>query len=235
MNYSRILLKLSGEALMGEQSGGIDAGRLHMYANEIRSLVEKKVQVGVVMGGGNIFRGVKGSEDGVDRIQGDYMGMLATVINNMALQAELEKMGIPTAHLSGIAIDPICERMSSRKAIKKLESGKVVLLSGGTSNPFFTTDTAAALRALEIRAEVILKGTRVDGIFDTDPEKNPKAVKFDQLTYNEAYERKLNIMDLTAFTLCHENSLPIIVFNMNVPGNLLKIISGEKIGTLVSK
>jgi uridylate kinase len=234
MQYKRILLKLSGEALMGERAYGIDPQRLNMYALEIKSIVQENVEVGIVMGGGNIFRGLAGTQDGMDRIQGDYMGMLATVINMMALQAELEKLDVPTAHLSGIAIDPICQRMSSQRAIKKLESGKVVLISGGTTNPFFTTDTAAALRALEIRADIIMKGTRVDGIYTADPEKDPTAVKFDTLPYAEAYEKKLNIMDLTAFTLCYENHMPIMVFNMNIPGNLRKAVAGDKIGTLVS-
>ncbi|MHC1706246.1 MAG: UMP kinase [Bacteroidales bacterium] len=234
MKYKRILLKLSGESLTGKEQYGIDPEKLDYYAREIKSIVEEGVQVGIVMGGGNIYRGLKGMNEGMDRIQGDYMGMLATVINSVALQTALEKYGIRTKHLSALTIEPVTERMGSLKAIAYLEAGHVVLISGGTGNPFFTTDSAAALRAVEIKADAILKGTRVDGVYTADPEKDTSAVKFDQLTFQEAYERKLNIMDLTAFTLCSENHLPIVVFNINTPNNLHRIISGEKAGTLVT-
>jgi uridylate kinase len=233
MNYKRILLKLSGESLQGEQQYGIDAQRLMEYAEEVMAAVNAKVQVGIVIGGGNIFRGLQGTTGGTDRIQGDYMGMLATVINSMALQDALSRCGIKSKVLSGVAIDPVCERMSSAKAIRLLEEGYVVIIAGGTGNPYFTTDSASALRALEIKADVILKGTRVDGVYSADPEKDARAVKYDTLTFDEAYEKGLKIMDLTAFTLCRENDLPILVFNMNQKGNLGKILKGEKIGTLV--
>lgn len=235
MKYKRILLKLSGEALMGEQKTGIDPARLAMYANEIKQAVDEGVQVAVVIGGGNIFRGIQGAANGMDRVQGDYMGMLATVINSMAIQSEIEKQGMCTRLLSGIVIDPIAESMSRRKAVEYLNEGKVVIIAAGTGNPFFTTDSAAALRAVEIQADVILKGTRVDGIYTADPEKVKDAAKYDSITYTEVYEKGLNIMDLTAFTLCRENKLPILVFNMNIPGNLLRIIKGENIGTIVSE
>lgn len=235
MKYKRILLKLSGEALMGSQQYGIDPKRLSDYASEIKSIADQNVQVAIVIGGGNIFRGMAGVATGVDRVQGDYMGMLATVINSMALQAALEKKGMKTKLLSGIAIEPVAEAMSRRKAISYLEEGKVVIISGGTGNPFFTTDSASALRAVEIKADVILKGTRVDGVYTADPEKHPDAVKYDTLTFDEAYQKGLHIMDLTAFTLCRENNLPIIVFDMNTNGNLLKVVSGDKVGTLIEK
>jgi uridylate kinase len=235
MKYNRVLLKLSGEALMGNQQYGIDPERLSQYAKEIKSIVEENIQVGIVIGGGNIFRGLQGTQDGMDRIQGDYMGMLATVINSMALQAALEKSGIPSKILSGIAVDPVAESMSSRKAIGYLNEGKVVIISGGTGNPYFTTDTASALRALEIKADAILKGTRVDGVYSADPEKDPDAKKYDTITFEEAYKKNLQIMDMTAFTLCMENDLDIVVFNMNIQGNLKKVVTGEKIGTLVAK
>ncbi len=235
MKYKRILLKLSGEALMGSQQYGIDPKRLSDYASEIKSITDQKVQVAIVIGGGNIFRGMAGVATGVDRVQGDYMGMLATVINSMALQAALEKKGMKTKLLSGIAIEPVAEAMSRRKAISHLEKGEVVIISGGTGNPFFTTDSASALRAVEIKADVILKGTRVDGVYTADPEKHPDAVKYDTLTFDEAYQKGLHIMDLTAFTLCRENDLPIIVFDMNTNGNLLKVVSGDKVGTLIEK
>jgi len=234
MKYKRILLKLSGEALMGDQQYGIDPDRLAMYATEVKSVVDRGVQVAIVIGGGNIFRGMQGAAKGMDRVQGDYMGMLATVINSMAIQAEIEKHGMPTRLLSGIAIDPIAESMSRRKAIEYLTEGKVVIIAAGTGNPFFTTDTASALRAIEIQADVIMKGTRVDGIYTADPEKVKDAVKYETITYNEAYEKNLSIMDLTAFTLCRENKLPILVFNMNKPGNLLRVVQGENIGTVVA-
>lgn len=233
MEIKRVLLKLSGESLMGNSDNGIDPERLNAYALEIKAAVDQGVEVAIVIGGGNIYRGLKGVGQGMDRVQGDYMGMMATVINSIALQSELEKLDVPATHLGGLAIDPVCSKMSRRKAIKDLEKGKVVIISGGTGNPFFTTDTASALRAVEIMADVILKGTRVDGIYTADPEKDPDAVKYDTLSFDEAYEKKLQVMDLTAFTLCKENNLPILVFDMNTPGNLLKVVRGEKIGTLV--
>jgi uridylate kinase len=233
MKLRRILLKLSGESLMGDRNDPIDALKLASYAEEIRSVIDEKIEVAVVIGGGNIFRGLQGTVEGIDRVQGDYMGMLATVINSMALQDALEKLGIRSKLMGGIAIDPICEKMSKKKAIEYLENGLVVIVSGGTGNPFFTTDTASALRAVEIKADAILKGTRVDGVYTSDPEQDPKAVKYDTLGFDEAYEKGLKIMDLTAFTLCKENNLPVVVFNMNVQGNLLKIIMGEKVGTVV--
>jgi len=233
MKYKRILLKLSGEALMGNQQYGIDATRLNEYATEIMAVVNHDVQVSIVIGGGNIFRGLKGSIQGFDRVHGDYMGMLATVINSMALQSALNNLGVTTKLLSGIAIDAIAETMSRQRALQALNEGKVLIIAAGTGNPYFTTDTAGALRAIETQADVILKGTRVDGIYTADPEKDPKAVKYDTLTFDEAYEKGLNIMDLTAFTLCKENDMSLIVFDMNKQGNLLKVVMGEKIGTLV--
>ena len=232
--YKRILLKLSGEALMGNQQHGIDPIVLDDYANEIKAVCDNKVQVAIVIGGGNIFRGINGVNNGFDRVQGDYMGMLATIINGMALKTALNKAGVKTVLFSGIAIDPICGQMSREKAIKNLEKGKVVIISGGTGNPFFTTDSAAALRAAEVKADIILKGTRVDGVYNDDPEKNPKAVKYESITFDQIYEKNLKVMDMTAFTLCKENKMPIIVFNMNVRGNLKKIVFGEKIGTFVN-
>jgi uridylate kinase len=233
MKYNRILLKLSGEALMGNQQYGIDPVRLNDYATEIASVVKQGVQVAIVIGGGNIFRGLQGASKGMDRVQGDYMGMLATIINSMALQGALESLGVKTKLTGGLAIDPIVEETSRKRSIEYLNAGKVVIISGGTGNPYFTTDSASALRAIEIQADVILKGTRVDGIYTADPEKDPSATKFDTLTFDEAYEKKLKIMDLTAFTLCKENNLPILVFDMNTAGNLLKVVAGENIGTLV--
>jgi uridylate kinase len=233
MTYKRILLKLSGEALEGTQGYGIDPLRLAGYASEVKSVVDEGVQVAIVIGGGNIFRGLQGTSEGMDRVQGDYMGMLATVINSMAIQAALEKLGVKVKLLSGLAIDPICDAMSRRKAISHLEQGQVVVIAAGTGNPYFTTDSASALRAIEIRADAILKGTRVDGIYTADPEKDPTAVKFDTLSFDEAYEKGLKIMDLTAFTLCRENKMPIVVFDMNQPGNLLRLMRGETIGTVV--
>ncbi|MDD3877572.1 MAG: UMP kinase [Bacteroidales bacterium] len=235
MKFKRILLKLSGESLMGENQYGISSSQLDLYANEIKNITKEGVEVAVVLGGGNIFRGLQGTKKGIDRVQGDYMGMLATIINSLALQAALDTLNINSVILSGIEINPLTQLMSRRKAIHYLRNNNVVIIAGGTGNPYFTTDSAAALRASEINADVILKGTRVDGIYDTDPEKNPNAVKFETLTFDEAYEKKLNIMDLTAFTLCKENNVPIIVFNINKKDNLIKIINGEKIGTLVSK
>ena len=233
MKYNRILLKLSGESLMGKQSYGISPDMLAQYANDIKVVVEKNVQVSVVIGGGNIFRGLSGAAKGMDRVQGDYMGMLATLINSMALQAELEKQGIKTELLSGLAIEPICKEMSRRRAIEAMEEGKVVVIGGGSGNPFFTTDTASALRAVEIKADVILKGTRVDGVYTADPEKDPNATKYPTLSFQEALAKKLKIMDLTAFALCEENNLPIYVFDMNKVGNLLKVVEGQSIGTEV--
>lgn len=233
MKYNRILLKLSGESLMGSQSYGISPDMLAQYASDIKVVVEKKVQVSVVIGGGNIFRGLSGAAKGMDRVQGDYMGMLATLINSMALQAELEKQGIKTELLSGLAIEPICKEMSRRRAIEAMEEAKVVIIGGGSGNPFFTTDTASALRAVEIKADVILKGTRVDGVYTADPEKDPTATKYTTLSFQEALTKKLKIMDLTAFALCEENNLPIYVFDMNKVGNLLKVVEGQEIGTEV--
>jgi uridylate kinase len=233
MQYKRVLLKLSGEALMGKLSYGIDPDRLEIYCSEIKEVIEQKVQVAIVIGGGNIFRGLQGAAKGFDRIQGDYMGMLATVINSLALQAELEKQGVPTKLLSGLGIEPVTEKMSAQRAVKYLNEGNVVIISGGTGNPVFTTDSASALRGIEIKANALLKGTRVDGVYTTDPEKDPAAVKYDDLTFDEAYERQLKIMDMTAFTLCKENDLPIVVFDMNKQGSLVRVVSGEKEGTLI--
>lgn len=233
IKFNRILLKLSGESLEGSQGYGIDPIRLSEYAGEIKSAVDEGVQVAVVIGGGNIFRGLAGTGEGMDRVQGDYMGMLATVINSMALQAALEKLGIKVKLLSGLTIEPICDKMSRRKAVEHLTRGQVVIIAAGTGNPYFTTDSASALRAIEIHADAILKGTRVDGVYTADPEKDSSAVKYSTLTFDEAYEKGLKIMDLTAFTLCRENKMPIVVFNMNQKGNLLKVIKGEAIGTVV--
>jgi len=234
MKYKRVLLKLSGEALMGSQNYSIDVVCLEQFTRDIKLIVDKKIEVAVVIGGGNIFRGIQGTDKGFDRVEGDYMGMLATIINSVALKSSLEKSGVPTKHLSGLPVDPLCEKMSNQKAIDYLKDGYVVIISGGTGNPYFTTDSAAALRALEIKADVILKGTRVDGIYNADPEKDPNAVKYNTVSFDEAYEKGLNIMDMTAFTLCKENNIPIIVFNINKEGNLDKILTGENIGTLVS-
>jgi uridylate kinase len=235
MKYNRVLLKLSGESLMGDQSYGISPAMLEQYANDIKQVVDKGVEVAIVIGGGNIFRGLSGASKGMDRVQGDYMGMLATLINSMALQAELGKQGLKTELLGGLAIEPICKEMSRRRAIEAMQEGRVVVIGGGTGNPFFTTDTASTLRAIEIKADVILKGTRVDGVYTADPEKDPTATKYPTLTFQEALGKKLKIMDLTAFALCEENNLPIYVFDMNKPGNLLKVVSGEPIGTEVTK
>ncbi len=233
MKYKRILLKLSGESLMGDKQYGIDPERLGQYATEISKVAREGVQIGIVIGGGNIFRGLQGTADGMDRVQGDYMGMLATVINSMALQSALEKVSVKTALLSGFQIGPVSELMSRRKAIEYLEEGRVVIISGGTGNPYFTTDTASALRGVEIMADIYLKGTRVDGVYSADPEKDPSATKFNHLTFDEAYQKQLKIMDLTAFTLCRENSLPVYVFDMNKPGNLMKVVKGEEVGTII--
>lgn len=235
MKYKRVLLKLSGEALMGNQQYGIDPERLNDYAEEIAAAVKAGAQIAIVIGGGNIFRGLQGASKGMDRIQGDYMGMLATVINSMAIQSTLQSKGVKAALLSGLYIDRIADSMSSAKAIKLLEEGYVVVIGGGTGNPFFTTDTGSTLRAVEVKADIILKGTRVDGIYTADPEKDPTAKKFETITYDEAYNRNLKIMDLTAFTMCKENNMPMLVFDMNKKGNLTKVLNGENIGTLVTK
>lgn len=233
MKYKRILLKLSGESLMGEQSYGIDNARVLQYAEEIKAIQKLGVEVAVVVGGGNIFRGLSAEKSGMDRAQADYMGMLATVINAMALQNALETVGVYSRLLSAIKMEQICEPYVRRRAMRHLEKGRVVILGAGTGNPYFTTDSAAALRAIEIKADVVLKGTRVDGIYTADPEKDPTATKFDTLTFEEVYNRQLNVMDMTAFTLCDENKLPIIVFDMNKENNLMKLMQGEAIGTLV--
>lgn len=233
MKYKRVLLKLSGEALMGAQQFGIDQSVLDRYASEIEACVNHGVQIAVVVGGGNIFRGVQAESGGMERAQGDYMGMLATMINSMALQAALEKKGITTRLQSAIKMEQIAEPFIRRRAVRHLEKGRVVIFGAGTGNPYFTTDTAASLRAVEIHADVILKGTRVDGIYDKDPEKHSDAVRYQTLQYSEALIGNLQVMDMTAFALCQENRLPIIVFDMNRHGNLLKVIEGEEIGTLV--
>lgn len=233
MKYKRILLKLSGESLMGEQEYGISPEMLSQYATEIKQAKELGAEIAVVIGGGNIFRGLQGAAKGMDRVQGDYMGMLATVINSMALQSELEQQGVATELLSGLAIEPICKETSRRRMISALEEGKIVIIAGGTGNPYFTTDTASTLRAIEMKADVILKGTRVDGVYTSDPEKDPTATKYSSLTYDEALSKKLKIMDLTAFALCQENKMPIYVFDMNTQGNLQKVVKGEHIGTIV--
>lgn len=233
MKYKRILLKLSGESLMGEQSYGIDNTRVLQYAQQIKAIQLLGVEVAIVVGGGNIFRGLSAEKSGMDRAQADYMGMLATVINSMALQNALETLGVYTRLLSAIKMEQICEPYVRRRAMRHLEKGRVVIFGAGTGNPYFTTDSAAALRAIEIKADVVLKGTRVDGIYTADPEKDASATKFDTLSFDEVYDRELNVMDMTAFTLCDENSLPIIVFDMNKEGNLMKLMQGEAIGTLV--
>ena len=235
MKYNRILLKLSGEALLGKNSYGIDNDRLVVFANEIKQIHVQGVEIAIVIGGGNIFRGLTGSQDGIDRVQADYMGMLATVVNGLALQNALENINIPTRLQSAIKMESIAEPFIKRKATRHLEKGRVVIFASGTGNPYFTTDSAAVLRAIEIDAEVILKGTRVDGIYNEDPEKNKEAIKFDDISFEETIKKGLKIMDTTAFTLSKENELPIIVFDMNTKGNLVKVVMGEKIGTKVSK
>ncbi|HNW88255.1 MAG TPA: UMP kinase [Bacteroidales bacterium] len=234
MKYKRILLKLSGEALMGDKEYGFDAGRIDLYAREIKKIHDLNIQIAIVIGGGNIFRGLQDKNAGIDRLHGDYMGMLATIINGLALQSAFENKGMKSKVLSGVQVNPVCELNSGMRAKQHLEKGEIVIISGGTGNPFFTTDTAAVLRALEINADIILKGTRVDGIYTADPEKYPDAKKFDTLTFEEAYEKNLKIMDMTAFTLCKDNNMPVIVFDMNTEGNLKKIILGETIGTIVT-
>ena len=233
MKYKRILLKLSGEALMGDQNHGIDPIRLNDYATEIKKLHETDTEIAIVIGGGNIFRGVSGASKGMDRVQADYMGMLATVINGLALQSALEDNSVPTRLQTAIKIEAIAEPFIKRRATRHLEKGRVVIFGSGTGNPYFTTDSAAVLRAIEIHADVILKGTRVDGIYNEDPEKNKSAVKFDNLSFDEVLKKGLKIMDTTAFTLSQENKLPIIVFDINIKGNLSRIVQGEKIGTRV--
>ena len=234
MKYKRILLKLSGEALMGSRQYGIDPVRLAEYAHDIKSVIDTGVEVAVVIGGGNIFRGIAGASNGMDRVQGDHMGMLATVINGLALQAALEDAGVPTRLQSAIKINEVAEPFIRRRAIRHLEKGRVVIFGGGTGNPYFTTDSAAVLRAIEIGADVILKGTRVDGIYNADPEKDKTAIKFDHISFDDVLQKGLKVMDTTAFTLSQENELPIIVFDMNKKGNLYKVVSGEKVGTKVN-
>lgn len=234
MQYKRILLKLSGEALMGEQHYGIDPERLSEYAEDIKAVIEKGVEVAIVIGGGNIFRGLSGASQGMDRVQGDHMGMLATVINGLALQSALELKGVETRLQSAIKINEVAEPFIRRRAIRHLEKGRVVIFGGGTGNPYFTTDSAAVLRAIEIKADVILKGTRVDGIYTSDPEKDKNATKFDSISFTDVLSKGLKVMDTTAFTLSQENELPIVVFDMNTRGNLMKIVSGENIGTVVN-
>ncbi len=231
--YKRVLLKLSGESLMGAQKYGLDTAVLNSYAEQIKAVVENGVQVGIVIGGGNIFRGLSGVKKGFDRVKGDQMGMLATVINSLALQTALESEGAKAKVLTSIRMEPVGELYTKSKALELMAEGYVVIIAGGTGNPYFTTDTASALRGVEIEAEVLLKGTRVDGVYTADPEKDPTATKFSEITFDEVYDRKLKVMDLTAFTMCKENNLPIVVFDMDTPGNLNKIINGEPIGTVV--
>lgn len=233
MIYNRILLKLSGESLMGNKQYGIDSDKLSEYAEQIKEAVKIGVQVGIVIGGGNIFRGLSGASDGFDRVKGDQMGMLATVINSLALNSALNAKGVKSRVLTAIRMEPVGEFYSKEKAIEILDRGEVAIFSGGTGNPFFTTDTASSLRGIEIGADVMLKGTRVDGIYTADPEKDPTAKKFDKISYDEVYARGLKIMDLTATTMCKENNLPIVVFDMDTKGNLIKVLNGEEIGTLV--
>lgn len=234
MKYKRILLKLSGESLMGEKAFGIDNSRLSVYARQIKEIREMGVEVAIVIGGGNIFRGVQAEEGGMDRTHGDYMGMLATMINSMALQSALESVGVQSRLQSAIEMKEIAEPFIRRRAVRHLEKGRVVIFGAGTGNPYFTTDSAASLRAIEINADVILKGTRVDGIYTSDPEKDENATKYDMITFDDVYGNGLKVMDMTAFTLCKENDLPIIVFDMDTPGNLKKVLDGDQVGTLVS-
>ncbi|MCZ6520349.1 MAG: UMP kinase [Bacteroidetes bacterium] len=234
MKYKRVLLKLSGEALMGEKNYGIDPERLKQYSLEVKKVKELGLEVAIVIGGGNIFRGVEAESSGIDRVQGDYMGMLATVFNAMALQSALENQGVFTRLMSGINMEQVCEPFIRRRAIRHLEKGRIVLFGAGTGNPYFTTDSTASLRAIEINADVILKGTRVDGVYSADPEKDPNATRFSSISFQEVYRKGLNVMDMTAFTLCMENNLPIIVFDMNKPGNLVKLVEGEEVGTLIT-
>ena len=224
MKYKRILLKLSGEALMGEKNYGIDSNLLEKYSNQIKKLHDNKIEIAIVIGGGNIYRGIEAEESGINRVQGDYMGMLATLINSMALQSHLEKLGCDTRLMSGFNVDQVCEPFIRRRAIRHLDKGRIVIFGAGLGKPYFTTDSTASLRAIEIEADIVLKGTRVDGVYDSDPEKVKEAKKYSELSFSEAYEKNLNIMDMTAFTLCKENNLPIIVFDMNKPGYLIKLV-----------
>ncbi len=232
-NYNRILLKLSGEALMGDSDHGIDTKRLNDYVQEVKQVAATGVEIGIVIGGGNIFRGLQGASQGFDRVKGDSMGMLATVINGLALQSAFEAIGQKARVLTATAMEPIADRYSQANAVRAFGNGEIIIFSGGTGNPFFTTDTASALRAVEIGADILLKGTRVDGIYTADPEKDPTATKYDELTFDDAYRNNLNIMDMTAFTMCKENDMKIIVFDMNTKGNLLKLIEGSTIGTII--
>jgi uridylate kinase len=234
MKYKRILLKLSGEALMGENKYGIDPDRLMQYATEIKKVKDMGIEIAIVIGGGNIFRGEQAERIGIDRVQGDYMGMLATVINAMALQGSLERCGLYTRLMAGIRMEQVCEPFIRRRAVRHLEKGRVVIFGAGIGNPYFTTDSTASLRAIEIEADVVLKGTRVDGVYSADPEKDPNAVRYTNISFQDVYKNNLNVMDMTAFTLCQENNLPIIVFDMNKPGNLQKLVSGQEIGTLIT-
>jgi len=233
MNYKRILLKLSGESLMGDRQYGIDNNQVLQYAKDVKSVFDEGIEIAIVVGGGNIFRGLSAEKSGMERAQADYMGMLATVINCMAMQNALESIGVETRLQSAIKMEQICEPYIRRRAMHHLQDGKIVIFGAGTGNPYFTTDTAASLRAIEIKADVVLKGTRVDGIYTADPEKDPLATRYDEISYQEVYDKGLNVMDMTAITLCQENKLPIIVFDMNKPGNFMKIAKGEAIGTLV--
>ena len=233
MKFKRILLKLSGEALMGEKQYGIDIDRVAQYAKDIQAVHAKGIEIALVIGGGNLYRGLSAEKAGMDRVQADYMGMLATVINSMALQDALEKTGVKTRLLTAIKMEQICEPFIRRRAVRHLEKGRIVIFGAGTGNPYFTTDTAASLRAVEINADVVMKGTRVDGIYTADPLKDANATRYDEITFDEVYKKNLNVMDMTAFTLCQENNLPIIVFDMNKPGNLMRLVDGEPIGTLV--
>jgi len=234
IQYKRVLLKLSGEALMGDKPYGLDVQRLTEYAKQVKAVADLGVQTAIVIGGGNIFRGLKGAGEGYDRVKGDQMGMLATVINGLALHSALERLGVNAKMMTAIRMEPVGEAYSQSRAVEELTRGNVIIFTGGTGNPYFTTDTAAALRAVEIKADVLLKGTRVDGVYSADPEKVKDAIRFDEITFDLAYKKNLKIMDLTAFTLCRENNLPIVVFDMNLQGNLLKIVRGERIGTIVS-
>ncbi|MFQ3212550.1 MAG: uridylate kinase [Marivirga sp.] len=233
MKYKRILLKLSGESLMGDERYGIDPKKLEQYAQDIKKVRDLGIEVAIVIGGGNIFRGIQAEGAGIDRVQGDYMGMLATLINGMAVQGVLENHGMYTRLMSGFKIEQVCEPFIRRRAIRHLEKGRVVIFGAGIGNPYFTTDSTASLRAIEIEADIVLKGTRVDGVYTADPEKDPTATKYSEISFQEVYEKGLNVMDMTAFTLCQENNLPIIVFDMNKPGNLLDLVNGEKVGTLI--
>ena len=233
LKYKRILLKLSGEALMADQPAGIDSNRLMEYAGRIRDAATMGVSIGIVFGGGNIFRGLKGVDKGFDRVKGDYMGMLATVINGLAIQSALESLGVKARLFTAVRMEPIGEGYSKPRVMEALERGEVVIFAGGTGNPYFTTDTASALRAVEMEADILLKGTRVDGVYTADPEKDPTAVKYDSLTFDEAYSRNLKVMDMTSFTICKENNMPIIVFDMNKDGELNRVLQGENIGTII--